>query len=106
MPKKIELYTTERQDVINKLFDILEITNSNKIFSLHRLDKDIETQEKIISLEPEIKKYFKCGRWTCFNHKDNVNRKWLSIIKYLLKDMNISYSTLNKTGIGAVYCII
>jgi hypothetical protein len=102
MPKKVELYNEERQNIINKLFEILEINNNNNFFSLQKLDEDIEKQKQILDLEPDIKKFFKCSRWTCINKK-NVQRKWLSIIKYLFKDMNIKYSSLTNKTIGTIY---
>ncbi len=105
MPKKVELYNEERQNIINKLFEILEINNNNNFFSLQKLDEDIEKQKQILDLEPDIKKFFNCSRWTCINKK-NVQRKWLSIIKYLFKDMNILYSSLTNKTIGTIYNVV
>jgi hypothetical protein len=107
MPKKIELYNEERQEVIRKLFEILELNNNNnKFFILHKIDSDTDKQEKILALETDIKKYFKCSRWVCFDSRREYNRKWLSFIKYLFKDMNINYITTNNKELGTIYNII
>ena len=105
MPKKVELYNEDRQIIINKLFEILEITEFNKSFSLHKMDDNIEKQQQVLDLEQDIKKYFICSRWTCINKKD-VQRKWLSMIKYVFRDMDIKLSTLHNKDIGTIYSLI
>ena len=87
MPKQVDKYTKERQDVLNKMFSILGINENNNTFLLHELDTNTEKQNKILELEPEIKKYFICGSWSCFRTPD-IKRKPLSIIKCLLRDMD------------------
>jgi hypothetical protein len=89
MPKKIDQYINERKAVIDRLLVILGINEGNNMFSLHKIDEDNNIQQQILDLEPEIKKYFICGEWSCFKKKNSINRRWLSFIKYLLKDMNI-----------------
>lgn len=86
MPKQVDKYTKERQDVLDKMFSILGINEQNNTFLLHELDSNIEKQNKILELEPEIKKYFICGTWSCFTDP-NIKRKFLSLIKNTLKHM-------------------
>ena len=86
MPKKVEKYDTERKEIIDKLFVILGITDNNT-FYLHDIDNNITKQEEIMNLVPDVKKYFICSTWTCFA-KNDVKRFYLSLIKYLMKDMN------------------
>jgi hypothetical protein len=86
MPKKVEQYSEERENIIKKIFSILGINEENNMFSLHKLDHDIDKQSEIIALEDEIKKYFLCGEWSCFKKKDIIKRRWLSIIKYVIKN--------------------
>ena len=104
MPKKVELYNEDRQIIINKLFEILEITEFNKSFSLHKMDDNIEKQQQVLDLEQDIKKYFICSKWTCI-HKKDVQRKWLSIIKYVFRDMDIKLTSLYNKDIGTIYNI-
>ena len=89
MPKQVLKYTVERENIINKLLEILEIKNneSQQVVFLHTLDDNVDKQKAILDLIPDVKQYFICGHWTCFC-KDNVKRVWLSIIKYIMKDMN------------------
>lgn len=95
MPKQVDKYDKERLDILNKIFSILGLGESNNKFSLHKLDNDIEKQKAIIDLEGDIKKYFICGNWSCF--RDNQSkRKWLSMIRYLLKNHNYNISSRNK----------
>jgi hypothetical protein len=78
MPKKVDNYDNERNDILKILFNILNINDNN-----------IEQQTKILELIPNIKKYFICSKWSCFNKKLlNSERLYLSIIKNLLKNMN------------------
>jgi hypothetical protein len=58
MPKKIEKYETERKEVIDKLFVILNI-NDNNTFYLHDIDNNINKQEEIMNLVHDVKKYFR-----------------------------------------------
>lgn len=94
MPKSIDKYTDERNIVLQKLFSILEITDINKKFSLKELDQNEIKKNAIINLELEIKKYFLCSRWTYFsNKKREFKRNYLSLIKALVKTMNIKMIT-------------
>lgn len=89
MPKQVDKYTNERQDVLNKMFSILGINEHNNTFLLHELDSNIDKQSQILQLEPDIKKYFLCGKWNCFTDP-NIKRKYLSLIKNTVKTMGYS----------------
>jgi hypothetical protein len=45
MPKKINKYTIERNDILQKILNILEISDTNKTFSLKKLDEN-ESKKK------------------------------------------------------------
>ena len=87
MKNKTELYINERQIILEKIFEILNIDDSNNTFFLKDLDNDENKQNLILELELDIRKYFVCGYWACFN-SPNVKRKVLSIIKNIVKFMN------------------
>ena len=90
MPKTIDKYIVERQELLQKIFNILEITENNKMFSLKKLDENEDKQKSILDLENDIKKYFLCSKWTYFNNKNReIKRSYLSLIKAIMKDMNI-----------------
>jgi len=88
MPKQVDKYTKERQDVLDKMFSILGINEKSNTFLLHELDSNVDKQNQILQLEPEIKKYFVCGTWNCFTDP-NIKRKYLSIIKNTVKHMGL-----------------
>ena len=108
MPKKINKYTIERNDILHKLFNILEISDTNKTFSLKKLDEDETKQKLIIDLESDIKKYFLYSRWTYFSNKNReFKRSYLSLIKAIMKDLNIKMITstlIKKTGDNKTKC--
>ena len=87
MPKRIDKFNEQRNEVVNKLLNILGVNENNNKFYLYELDNNIDKQNAIYELVPDIKKYFICSKWTCFC-KDNVKREYLSIIKYIMKDMD------------------
>ncbi len=114
MPKNINKYTIERNNVLQTIFNILEISDSNKIFSLKNLDENENKQKLIFDLEYDIQKYFLCSRWNYFSNKNRkFKRSYLSLIKAILKDLNIKItpSTLikktddNKTKCETFYII-
>ena len=104
MSKTKEEYFNERKDVSNKILNILQINESNKIISLKSLDNNKDVQNQILALESDIKKFFICSRWTFFNCKNRkCKRSYLSLIKAIMKvmDIKITSSTLiNKIDDG------
>jgi hypothetical protein len=108
MPKTIDKYTIERNDILQKLLNILEISDTNKTFSLKNLDENETKQKLIIELESDIKKYFLCSRWTYFSNKNReFKRSYLSLIKAIMKDLNIkmnSSTLIKKTDDNKTKC--
>ena len=97
MPKTVNQYATEQQEVLTKLLNILEISDTNKTFSLRELDNNLIKQQNIINLETDIKKYFIFSHWTYFRNKDReMKRNYLSLIKSLLRFFNIQITALHK----------
>ena len=86
-------HVEERINILNKLFNILNINEDNNTLYLGDLDTNEEIQQKILDLEPEIKKYFACSKWACYNNL-SMKRKILSLIKNLVKTMN--YEVISK----------
>jgi hypothetical protein len=94
MPKKVDNYDEQRMKILMDIFNIIGITQDNNTFSLHKMDNDIDKQNKIFELESDIKRYFFCGEWTCFKNKDKVKRRWLSMIKYLTKNLGYDMKSM------------
>ncbi len=57
MRLKSELYKKEQEEIINKIINTLDLTNKNT-YTLYELDKNVEIQNKIMELMPEIRKWF------------------------------------------------
>ena len=103
MPKDINQYSKERDELLLKIFDILKVTKKNEylIFNINELDKNIDMQNEILELEPLMKKYFYYSRWSYYSSekvKTKVKNKPLSLIKSILKDMN--YECISKRYIN------
>ena len=93
--KKSEKYTTEREDIINRALEILQL-DEDKSFILYEIDKDIEKQNRIIELVIDIKRYFASSYWN-----GNTVRPYLTIIRNLFKNQGflfINKSFLYNTG--------
>lgn len=95
MPKQVDKYDKERLEVLHKMFNILQINETNHTFLLHELDNDLHKQTQILELQTDIKKYFICGSWSCFKDP-NIKRKYLSLIKHTFKDMGYKFFSVRK----------
>ncbi len=84
MKLKYLLYQKEQSDIINKIITILELDNENSII-LYHLDNDINKQNKILNLIPEIRKYFSFSTIIGASEPDKSKRPYLSIIRQLTK---------------------
>jgi len=91
--KKSDKFTNNQFDILNKIFDILDINDNNNTFFLSDLDNNIKLQNNILELENDIKTYFACSTWASFSNY-NVKRKVLSIIRNLIKNMD--YCVISK----------
>jgi hypothetical protein len=89
---KFITYKKEQIDIIKKIFNIININKENNIFYSHLIDRDDDIHKNIYDLEENIKKYFKTTSWPSFK-KLNVERRYLSIIKSICKDLNLTYKT-------------
>lgn len=107
---KKELYSQERSDLLNKLNNIVGITENNNIIYFYDLDNSSEKQKQIDDLKYDIKKYFKCGTWSYFTKEGN--RQYLSLIKSIYRDMEyhvynsqMNFTRNNKSIKGGIYII-
>ena len=84
MNLKSILYRQEQEEIIERIIDILHLDN-NKSISLYDLDNDIEKQNKIMDMIPEIRKFFSFSTIIGASEPHKVKRPYLSIIKQLCK---------------------
>ena len=87
-PPKYIKYIEEKKQILQQLFDILGITEENKIFYWDDIDE--EKKKKIMDLLANVQKYFNCGHWTVITR--NLDIPHASLIRYILKDMKIKCS--------------
>lgn len=91
---KSNIYTSECNNIIDKLNDILFTDLSNMSFYTYHLDNDIDKQNKIIQLESDVKKFMASSRWAYFN-KD-PRKKYFSLLRSIYKYMN--YDVIRSTS--------
>lgn len=84
MRLKSELYKQEQETVVNTIIDILDLKHKQS-YTLYELDKNIEIQQKIMELIPEIRKWFSFNGIKAVGDPEKIKRPYLSIIKHLLK---------------------
>ena len=85
--KLSDKYQTEREAICNKIIEIL----GNKTFILCDLDEDIEKQNKILELKPEIQQYFACSTISSFKPNFECKRPYLNIIRGILRKQNYTF---------------
>jgi len=93
MRAKTDLYSREQTDIKKELMSYMCLDENNSI-TLYELVQDKEIQEKIMALLPKIRKYFSVGSVTSFATPNRLERPWLCIMKYLLKQ---DYELFNKS---------
>lgn len=84
MKLKSELYRKEQHDIMNKLISILQLDPFNSI-TLYDLDNDINKQNQIMNLIPELRKYFTFNCIEGVKDPTTIKRPYLSIIKHIIK---------------------
>lgn len=88
MRLKSELYSKEQNNIIRQIIQILDLDNKNT-FTLYELDNNKIIQDKIIELIPEMRKWFSFNNMKAIGEPQNLKRPYLSIIKYMLKELYI-----------------
>ncbi len=87
--KLSEKYQTEREDICNKILNILELNNGT--FLLYDLDNDIEKQNKLLDMKEEIQKYFACSTISSFKPNFDCKRPYLNIVRSILRQQNFTF---------------
>jgi hypothetical protein len=85
-------FATERLELRDKLFKILDITEGRMEFCLNDLNKDKDRQTQILDLEADIRKYCVCGHWTYFALPDR--NSYFVLMRYLIKDLGYTMTML------------
>ncbi len=85
---KPKVYKEEREELLNKIYEIIGVTENNKQFSSNIIDHD-----NVLSLTPYIVKYFAVSNWAVFKCKTKSHIA-LSLIKCLLKAMKVKFEMI------------
>jgi hypothetical protein len=93
----------EKKKILDRLNKVLEINEKNKIFFV--CDIDEKKIKNIEELKNDVRKYFNIKTSRLFYQ--HVDKEYMSIIKIVYSNMNISlthsYKTAEKNGIKKVY---
>jgi len=92
MRLKSELYQKEQSNILDKIIEIIDLDENNQI-TLYSLDNNISKQNKIMSLIPDIRKYYSFRDIKGAAEPNKIDRPWLSIIKQITKN---KYNILRK----------
>ena len=84
MAPRSEIYKKQQDEITDKIINILELDANNSIV-LYYLDDDIDKQNKILELIPDIKKYFSWSRCVGIREPENTKRVYVSIIRQFTK---------------------
>lgn len=98
---KHKIYVQEREQILNQIYGLIGISDTNKIFYSHNITLNDELKQQLLNLENNLKKYYATSSWSTFKVTIDVENKALSIIRMVLKEHNINYkSTPIKVKLG------
>ncbi len=83
---KKEKFTYERQELLKKVNEILNITDTNREFYTYQMKN-----EAILGLTEEFKKYFQTSNWPALRKNSIVENKAIAIVRSIYKDMGVKY---------------
>lgn len=89
---KNKLYPLERKAVLNRLMSILMKENENT-FCSHEIESNEEKKNQIEELNGDILKYFNVSTWSAFKQNQVVEKKTMSTIRSIFKEMNVEYES-------------
>jgi hypothetical protein len=102
--KKDVKYPLQRNEVLKKIYNIIGVSQNKPYFRSHEVDISEEIDQSIIEIEDEIQQYFNVSSWTAYKSNNMVNKRALSIIRSILKDMNIKYTRATEKLINNPNC--
>jgi hypothetical protein len=85
MRLKSELYAKEQDNTIDKIIQIIGITEENNTITLHEIDNNEIMKQQLMDLIPEIRTWFSFAHINPISNPDNYKRPYLTIIKQITK---------------------
>ena len=90
---KSKLFEQQRKEVLERLYTI--ILDKENCFYSHEIENNEEIKEQIENLNEDILKYFNVSTWSSFKKDIILEKKTMSTIKSLLRDMNVNIETVS-----------
>jgi hypothetical protein len=88
--KLSEKYVSEREDICNKLLNIIEL-DAEGCFLLSNLDLDTDKQHKILEMKDKIKECFAVSTISSFKPNFPCKRPYLNIIRSILRQQGYTF---------------
>lgn len=101
---KKEIFTEEREAIIKKFDELLNLTEKNRFVCVNDISDDIAKQ--ICDFAPQIKKFFTTTSWGYFNRQID-GKPYISLLKSVYKDcgytVELNYAPKNSKTILNIY---
>ena len=93
---KLEKYINERKEIIQKIFEIINVQSENNIKFFYADEITEENEKEILNLKNNIKRYFIVNTWISFKNTVKLDKVHMSLIRNILKHGNINYTICQK----------
>ena len=97
---KLEKYINERKEIVDKLFELINIQTENNIRFFYSDEITEEKQKEILNLKSKIKRYFIISNWMSFKTDAKIDKEYMSLIRNILKHEKINYTLTQKMKEG------
>jgi len=98
-PDKKTRYATERQEIIEKLNNLIGINETKNSVFLYELEQNTNLKSEVEKLVPDIKKYFKYGNWGYFsNDPSKCHDNHITLIRAVYNDCDYDILSELKTA--------
>ena len=102
--KKNIKYPTQRNEVLGKVYEIIGVSQTKPYFRSHEIDFSDDIDQQIENLDTEIQQFFNVSSWTAYKSNNVVNKRSLSIVRSILKDMNVQFTSATEKLINNPNC--
>jgi hypothetical protein len=89
-------FVEEKKELSLQILNILGISETNKTFYSHIIDENIDIQTQIYKLDERIKEIYQTSSWSAYKLDTKLERRYLSIIKSVLKASEIQFTSVSQ----------
>ena len=93
---KMEKFVNERNDIITKIFEIINVQTENNLRFFYSDEITEEKQKEIVDMKKNIKRYFIITNWMSFKTDTKIDKEYMSLIRNILKHEKINYTISQK----------